>query len=204
MAAISFYGIWGMLGVIVVSCLLFQVGKRLAGKFLLKLFMTPFKAKGAVLKEADVRVLSIVPAPAPQQDAFVADETDPDTAGTSHLIENDAPHDWYYLDVTITPTQGPTPMMFWEPSELMLVGPEAKAAIDTANAGEIRAVEIWQNGAWQPDDPGKYAGPQRLKLHIGVNAHERHLRFRYYFEIFGHIEIPPLPSQLLEETARLY
>lgn len=200
LAAIHLYGIWGLLGVIVFSSLLFRVLKRLAGKFLTKLLMTPFVVKGAVLKDADARVLSITSAPAPQHEHVIESGATADTDAAPDLAD-DPPRDWYDLDVTITPTQPPGPMLFWEPSELLLVGPEARPDIEDSGhiLGEVHDTQIWHDGHWQDDSVGKYPGPQRLKLRIGVQPDSYHLRFRYYLEIFGHIEIPARPSLTWQE-----
>lgn len=196
---IFYYGIWGLLASLLLLSIVFQVGKRLAGKMLLNLFTTPFRAKGAVLKNADVRVLSVTPAPTPRHEQIV----DAPTGLEDAEVGAGGSHDWYYLDVTITPQPSPGPFTVWEPSEMALVGPNANPTPledDGSELGTIHSVQIWQDGDWQRDSIGKYEGPQRLKLHIGVRSGERRLRFRYYFEIFGHIELPAPQTMLREPT----
>lgn len=181
--AIFYFGVWGILGVIVAAVIAFQVLKRLAGTLALKLFMTPFKAKGAVLHNADLRVLSVTPAAAPPREHCMDGDSD-----TSEPVL-----DWYEFDVTVTPKPGGGPFQFWEPSEMVLVGPDAKPdelEDSGQEAGRIHSLQIWSDGQWTSDEVGKYHGPQRLKLHAGIEPGAQRVRLRYYFEIFGQIELP--------------
>jgi hypothetical protein len=54
----------------------------------------------------------------------------------------------------------------------------------------VSALEVETDGRFQPDDGMKYGGPLRLRLLVAVRPGQRGLRFRYYFEVFGHVELP--------------
>lgn len=45
------------------------------------------------------------------------------------------------------------------------------------------------DGIETEDEEGKYTGPQRVKLLVGVPENERAFKFVYYFEHFGHITL---------------
>lgn len=100
--------------------------------------------------------------------------------------------DWYHLDVTITPKPSPGPFQQWEPSELVLVAPDAKGdPLEDHDLGRIANVEIWQDGEWQDDDVSKYPGSQRVRLHAGVNRGTRRAKLMYYFHILeGELVLP--------------
>lgn len=74
----------------------------------------------------------------------------------------------------------------------MLVKPETQSGeldTDDAAVGAVLDVEVWDDGAWIEDEGMKYSGPQRVKLLAGVMDGVRACRFRYYFEVFGHVEL---------------
>lgn len=146
-----------------------------------RLLKAPFRAKGAVLRGATVRVHSVERAEAP---AAAPDDEDEATAGE--------PREHYRVDVTVTPRPPTGAFSLWAPSELVLVGPDARAEEPEADetAGEVRAVDVEQEGRFEPDGGMKYGGPQRLRLLVAVPPEQRRLRFRYYFEVFGDVALP--------------
>ncbi|HVF09765.1 MAG TPA: hypothetical protein VNA16_03135 [Abditibacteriaceae bacterium] len=186
--AVKKFGLLGLLFVAVFFVFCLSLLQRVIGKVLKRLFLSPFLAKGAVLHDAEVRVRSITPAAAPPREVY-GDATDLEPGAAIEA----GPRDWYALDVTITPQESNGDFTLWKPGELVLVSPTAKANDpddEGSTLGAVHAVEVWHEGRWQPDDPGKYEGPQRLKLLAWVQPGAHRLRFRYYFEIFGDLEIP--------------
>lgn len=188
---------WGGLAVmallIVVAAMII---KRLAVKALQSLMTSPFKIKGAVLKNADVRVHGVTPTAAPTGQVIDA-RVDDDDQHSAHGLDDFAPAElnWYHMDVTITPGQSSGPMTMWEPGELVLASPLARGgdlaeleALD--EVGSVRGLQIWEDGGWQEDEGYKFGGPQRLRLLAGVKPGIRQVKLRYYFEVFGSIEIP--------------
>jgi len=83
----------------------------------------------------------------------------------------------------------------WEPGELRLVRPEATAKdiekdTDDDNLCVVHNLEVFQDGKFQRDDGLKFAGPIRLRLHVGLKPEIKRAKFRYYFEHFGDVAFP--------------
>ena len=168
--------------VLAANLVLLLVLKKLIGSLITKAFTAPFKAKGAVLRGARAEVHSVTPASAPPR-------REDDDVGETH---ESGPVAYYLVDVTFTPAPTDGPFQYWEPGDIRLALPTAKAD-DTDgddDAGEIHAVRIWQDGAFVDDEGMKFPGPQRLELHVGVAPEIREVRFRYYFELFGTVRFP--------------
>ena len=188
--ALQAWGIPGLAGFVAVVVATLIGLKFVVGALLKKLFTAPFIAKGAALRDAQVQVHSVTPAAAPVYEAEEEDAEDEEEPE-----EPDVPRDWYHLDVTITPPVPTGGFTHWEPGELVLTGPDAKSSRDLDSMDEeaaepVAEVEIWRDGGWRPDEEGKYPGPQRLRLLAGVPVGTRRARFRYYFEVFGEIDLP--------------
>jgi hypothetical protein len=210
--AYNMWGFWGFVGVGLGLVVFFWLVFKLLGVALKRLFLTPFKMKAVVLKDAVVTVNSITPAGPPVIEAdydaadYDAEERrleDRSGDGDDELNEDyddedeevpDKDLDWYHLDVTITPKAGPGPFQHWEPGELMLVDVNTKGHdFEADDLGRVSGVEVWLNDGWKPDAAGKYPGPQRLRLHAGVNRGTRRARLKYYFEILeGELVLPQL------------
>jgi len=147
-----------------------------------RLLLMPFKAKGAVLRDADVQVHAIERAGALEPDPDTDPETIPAPMG---------PCECYRLDVTISPKPPSGRFRLWEPGELLLVGPNAKPDDpDADDACEVRQVEVKHNGRFEPDEGMKYEGRQRLRLLLATAPGVHQLRFRYYLELFGRVSLP--------------
>jgi hypothetical protein len=146
-----------------------------------RLLRLPFKAKGAVLSGASVTLHSVERAEAPP--ARPDDEDDEVPAGQ--------PREHYRVDLTVTPPPASGAFALWEPGELVLVRHDARADKPEADkpAGKIHALEVEQDGRFEPDCGMKYGGPQRLRLLVSAPPGQR-VRFRYYFEVFGDIALP--------------
>lgn len=127
---------------------------------------------------------------------------------------------WYTLDVTVRPAASEggecTPFQHWEPGELELVhidkSPISFDDDDEYGACRIHNTAMWVNGAFRLDDDlgfaldgnaededdefddgelfGKVTGEQRLRLLIGVLPNVDTLKFAYYFEQFGRVDVP--------------
>jgi hypothetical protein len=156
-----------------------MLGKFLIGRMIRKLFLMPFRAKGAVLNGATAQVHSVSPAAAP-----------PDAE------DSGGPREHYLVEVTITPAASVEgPFSLWEPGELCLVRPESvlrpesDEPDDEDNACEVSKIQIENEGQWTDDEGMKYGGPQRLRLTLAVQPGIRGLKFRYYFEEFGMIRL---------------
>jgi hypothetical protein len=210
-AAYQAWGIWGAVGVAAVVVVAVFAAKALAGKLLLSLFMIPFKMKGKVLRGATIEVHAVTPAEAPPLDEEEDDAVDDEYFESLEEVaeyrrESEevrrqaaaarARRRWRRVDVTITPrTPKGDGFTHWEPGELVLVHPSSKGhkALDSDDSefGEIAETLIWdpQRKAFGPDEQGKYFGPQRLQLLVGVEPDLGHVAFRYYFEKFGNVPV---------------
>jgi len=179
-AAVKFLPWWALVLAVVGSIVL---GKWLIGRLFTRLLTTPFKLKGAVLRGATVEVHFAEPAQAPP-----AAEEDGEPAGHRRFVR---------VDLTVTPAgvaEGPFQM--WEPGELRLVREDVRfdpndPAADEGDEVSIRAVEVFHEGAFQEDDGWKLPGAQRLRLLLAVQPGLHRLKFRYYFEEFGELKLPP-------------
>jgi hypothetical protein len=194
--AVNTWGLGGFVGVVIGLIVAGMITKRLAGMALKAALMTPFKMKGAPLRNAQVVVHSVEPAsPPPGQAELPAgdDERDSDDGYTDEdpgeRAEGEA-LDWYRIDVTIRPTVQGTAFQLWEPGDLGLASPGSRATDDEDGRIEVDEVEIWTDGAWIEDEGYKYPGEQRLRLLFGVPQGTERLCFRYYFESFGEIRFP--------------
>jgi hypothetical protein len=186
-AAVVYLPWWAILA----GAILLVVAVKILGE---RLFVAalklPFKAKGAVLRGASVEVHSIKAA-APLE--LKADDLEEKGSAL------EGPKSWYLLEVTIRPAgTAQTPFQLWGPSELSLVAATADAD-DTGQDGDlcdIKRVEIAdEHGKFAVDDGLKYAGPQRLRLTVAASPDARNLKFRYYLELFGDLQLTPAAGQ---------
>jgi hypothetical protein len=178
--AIKFLPWWASLSLLLVGVLSVRWGVQ---HLLRRIFIIPFKMKGRVLADAFVDVHSIEPAPMPVVE-FDEEESDRDYQQLA----------WHYVDITITPTQQTEGFTSWEPSELILVPPNAKAEdLESGYDSEVCTIhdfKVYTEEQFAEDEYGKYEGAQRLQLHVGVQPDTHQLKFRYYFELFGLVTIP--------------
>lgn len=169
---------WGFLLVLVgLSLALFGAGRWLIGRLGARIFEVPFRAKGAVLNNAQAEVHSVRRVQAVQGEEG----------------EGDA---WYEVDVTITPRPTAGPFQLWEAAELMVL-PARKSRRDGFPEGRgVRSLEVQSDGRFQPDEGLKYPGPQRLRFQVPVPADwGRDLAFGYYFSVFGKLTLPEDPGK---------
>jgi hypothetical protein len=148
------------------------------GRILEAIFKIPFRAKGAVLRGAIAEVHSVAP-------SAHADGGEGVDRGS------------FIVEVTIKPLE-PRGGAFqlWEPGELRLVGPGAKAEDTDADGDlcEIKRIEIEAEGGFAADEGMKYGGPQRLRLTLAAAPAAAELQFRYYFELFGKVSLPVIAA----------
>ena len=162
--------------------LLILAGYLFSGRILEALFKIPFRAKGAVLRGATAEIHSLAGAAKPED----GEE------------EEDANRRYFLLDVTIKPVaRSGTGFQLWEPGELQLVSPDARAEDTDADGDlcDIKRVEIDAEGTFVPDEGMKFDGPQRLRLTLAAAPQARQFQFRYYFELFGNVSLPVQQSQ---------
>src|SRR5262245_29648370 len=164
--------------------LLVLTGKLVIGWLIRKLFLMPFRAKGAVLKGASAQVHKVSPAAASPTEV----PADVSPASKHYLVE-----------VTIRPDMPDKPegpFRMWEPGELRLVRPESvlhpesDEADDEDSVCTVTKIQVEDEGRWTDDEGMKFGGPQKLRLHLAAEPGVRALKFRYYFEEFGSVRLP--------------
>lgn len=165
----------GVAGLVAVPLAIKLLGGRLLGKAL----RVPFKLKGQPLRDARVRVHAVrraAPPPPDPQD----DDQDPD------------PREWYVIELTVSPGADPGKFRFWDPTELVLVAPDDDPddPHDDKEWGQVARARVWRDGAWAPVDENLEASELRVRLLVGLRpGPPRSLRFRYYLEVFGHLDL---------------
>jgi hypothetical protein len=162
--------------------LLLLAGYFLSGRILEALFKIPFRAKGAVLRRAGAEIHSLITAAKPED----GEE------------EEGANRRYFVVDVTIKPiARSGSGFQLWEPGELQLVSPDAKAEDTDADGDlcEIERIEIEGESGFVPDEGMKFGGPQRLRLTLSAAPEARQFQFRYYFELFGNVSLPAQEPQ---------
>lgn len=195
---------------------------RSFGNMLGKAMIQAFEVKAAVMKGATAEVHSVVAVAAPppkpvEEDDEPTDEDYEDEEGDDD--EPEAPRDlaWYRIDATIVPGPSQGPMHYWDVGDLVVVDYGAKPlnlnplggdADDPGEGYHFEDVQVLEDAApasgaaarheGEDDEGEKYAGPRRLNVLVGVPRELRRLKFRYYTEQFGRIELPPpLAPQLV-------
>lgn len=214
------FGFWGLAALFLSISIMMLGLKMLAGRMLRTLFLTPFKMKGRVLRGAEVTVHEIVSAGRPvRENPYLAHEEDDeeedddyeeDEEDRAHwqqeweqeraeLEERDARREWFLIDLTVTPPPASGEgFTLWEPDELLLVdvNSDPQQALDSdedEEVAEVFEVAVWNEDAQSFDTEfteGKLFGPQRLKMHVGVERGYAKLALRYYFEQFGEVSLP--------------
>ncbi len=211
----NLWKVWGLVGLFLLLVVCLFLLKKLAGRLLRSAFLTPFKMKGKVLRGAELSVHGIAPAARPEYEADDDEELDEeDFESPAELAEyqrelaeerreqeaENARYRWLMIDVTITPQEASCDgFSLWEPFELLITDPsvDPAAALDEeADDGEIGTlydVMIWddEQQRFGKDECGKYGGPIRLHLHVGVEPGHQRIALRYYFEHIGEISLPP-------------
>jgi hypothetical protein len=164
------------------AVLLPLAAKAFGGRLLERLFKAPFRAKGAPLRGATTRVHAVRPAASPLPAGPAAEAAEP--------------RGWYTVELTITPAPAPGAFKTWAPLELLLVAEDAdpEDPADDTEWGDVHKARAWGEDGWVDAEDLRLAGEQRLRLLVGVRAGApRVLRLRYYFEIFGRVDLARAP-----------
>lgn len=143
-----------------------------------RIILLPFKAKGAVLRDAQVKVNAFrVLGKAPPDE----DETGSEPG---FLIE---------LDLTVNPKteSGAGPFQLWEPHSLQLYpagsrfNPQSDESEDSL--GDLKSFQVWHEGHWVPAEGDRLAGAQRLLCQYRLTRPARAAALRYYLEDLGEL-----------------
>ncbi len=107
---------------------------------------------------------------------------------------------WYEVEVTIFPDSANAgPAARWDVKGLRLAPADAAppAPLGDRGSGEFEPHDLvlMENGEPVIPVDGIVTGPRRVRFVVGVPREVRDVQFRYYFEQFGHIGVPPaLPA----------
>jgi hypothetical protein len=183
-----------LVGLVVVLAL----SAKFLGRWLVfQLFLMPFKAKGSVLRGATATVHSVEPAPPPPREMLGYDPDVPEEEGEEAVEEEEEPprpalpREWYWLTVTIAPQPKVGGFQHWEPGELRLILPETRPMSDDEDdTCEVHDIEIEEEGVFRNDEGYKIHGTHKLRMRLAVRPGTPRLRFMYYFETFGNVELP--------------
>ena len=143
-----------------------------------------FRVKSRVLRGATVDVHTLRPVPAPE-------EFEPEDDTQPVMLE------WFEIEATIFPAPNAVgPMTHWDLDDLRLV-PIDEPNREPLEAAEIESeigfarIAIVENGVASEPQQSTLHGPQRLRFVAGLPRGIRVWKFRYYFEQFGRVELPP-------------
>jgi hypothetical protein len=94
-------------------------------------------------------------------------------------------------------------MTHWDADDLRVVPFDSpKPSLDLLHGGgainegyNLQNLQILQDGQFVDDREGKHQGAKQFRATVGVPTHVRRLKFQYYTEQFGNIDLPqPLPQ----------
>ena len=212
-AAFVYLPWWGAL-LVVLAMFLIIIGAiryitRNLGKMLGKVMLKAFETKSRVLRDAQVAVnhveATLKPGPAEDETDEADVDDDDDEGDDADTPAAQLPRAYYRLDVTITPRAASGEgMRHWDVDDLRLVPFDApKPALDLNPASgdgfqdgfNLEKIQVLENGQFVDDQQGKHEGLKQLRATVGVPMHVRRLKFQYYTEQFGSIDLPqPLPQ----------
>jgi uncharacterized membrane protein YccF (DUF307 family) len=167
--------LWKQLGWVTIPILLVAllvaafVLKKLAVRAFEKALSTPFRMKGAALKNARVDVHEL-----------------------TTLSENEGRRQ-VRIDVTIIPDPASqSQFSAWDMSEISLV-PHGTTNIEDYDSDEdgydINRIEIFKDDEFHEHDDEAGYGPTRVRFEASVPLDARRMSFSYYFEVFGDLRI---------------
>ena len=158
-----------------------------------------FTQKSATLRGATVEVHAVRPTEMPSElraevrEAVDALDDDEESDGTPDY-EN---YQWCEVEVTVFPQTGSSATFArWDIDSLVLVPIDAPKleflGSDDAEAPQfdLLNVRIVADGAASEPDGESLIGPQRVRFVVGVPRGTRLLKFQYFLEQFGRVELP--------------
>ena len=158
-----------------------------------------FTQKSASLRGATVEVHAVLAAPMPDEvraevrEALDAADGD-DESGDTPDYEN---YQWCEVEATVFPQAGSaTTFARWDIDSLVLVPIDAPKleflSSDDAEAPQfdLLNVRLVADGTATEPDGESLIGPQRLRFVVGVPRGTRLLKFQYFLEQFGRVELP--------------
>jgi hypothetical protein len=196
-----YFGWKGLIAFPFILIALVWLGKVIIGRLIKRFALGLFGMKSGVLRGATMAVHSVTavakpePTPEPEEDTSEEDRIDADEeedAEPAADVTESEPKHYFAVDVTITPKGNGE--HYWEPGEFILTSERLSSLEDLEDGekqvGDMERVEIWDGAVFGPDDPGKYPGPQRLRLTFAVKPGTSRAWLQYYAEPIGELELP--------------
>jgi len=192
-----FFGWKGLIVFPFILIALVWLGKMIIGRLIKRFALGLFGMKSGVLRGATMAVHAITAVGKPEPTE--ACESDEDSGDPQEEkiepeaeAEEDKPKHYFAVDVTITPKGNGE--HYWEPGEFILTSERLSSLEDLEDdgkqVGDMERVEIWDGAIFGPDDPGKYPGPQRLRLTFAVKPGTSRAWMQYYAEPLGEVMLP--------------
>ena len=149
-----------------------RLGAALVGRRMLRRsYLGPLIERSRALSGATVTLHGVRPAPPARGD----------------LPRRDEARHFHVLDVTVKPRLNRPGLYRWNPGDLVLVAPGALTARpeEDVEVGRIFRAELWYRDRFVDSGSSLLYGPQRLRLHVGLEPRARQFHFRYYLELLN-------------------
>ncbi len=158
-----------------------------------------FTQKSATLRGATVEVHAVRPAAMPEavrdelRQVIDADDADAEREPTPDY----AGYQWCEVEATVFPQAGDNATFAaWDVESLVLV-PIGAPKLEFLGSDDSETpqfdllnVRVVADGVAKEPQAAGFAGPQRLRFTVGVPRGTRLLKFQYFFEQFGRVELP--------------
>jgi hypothetical protein len=184
-ALFHFFGWPGLIAFPFIILTLVWLGKVVLVNLFKRFALGLFGMKARALKGATMSVHSIKSVLKPENEDAKSDCEEKSGA------KPETAKDYVEVDVTISPGKE-LRLVPWEPSELLLTSDRIKSLsdIEEKEVGTTHSVGIWDGTSFSPDDPGKYAGAQRLKIVFEVKPGTTDAWLYYYNQPIGQLKLP--------------
>lgn len=136
------------------------------------------------------------------EDEYRRDRSEPFDADAENLFY-DGVRNWYYVDMTVYPAMRKdgraTEYLPWSPQMISFHGPPRPASKEfnlvpfpemADGCCEVHEALPWGEEKTDNEDTSQVFGPQRLRMHIGIQPKIKKLRIMYVCETIGELSIP--------------
>lgn len=180
-AGILLFQVLGWLAVVLVPMLAVALMASGMQPILAELVLLPLRNRGASLRGATITIHNIHAATPPA----IEDRGEGVDAGLMDRI-------FFHVDLSVAPRSRGGSATAWEPGALCLVRPNhpVTPTMEPDDVCVVARVDRFENGAFEEEQEGVLAGPQRLRLLVGVRPPASRLVIRYYLESLGEVGIP--------------
>ncbi len=163
-----------------------------------------FDGKSSVLRNSTADIHTVKPTEIPTSvrewaakvnDRGNEEDFDDDDRADAEALLYDC--QWVEIEATIFPDASQAKeMQLWDVDDLRLVPFDAPKSSfgnqDDDAEFELHDLVVMRDGEAVQSDDSKFQGPQRVRFKVGVPRDVRELKFKYYFEQFGHIKLPTI------------